>query len=289
MEISMRTFVRSLAAALAVAAFLSPAAATASTTDSGRTAVELGTPHPQAHAHNDYEHERPLLDALTSGFTSVEADVWLVDGELLVAHDAVDLDPGRTLEGLYLAPLKKLVKGRGRDVYPGYDGTFQLLIDIKNTGEATYAAIEKELGDYEELFTRYENGTVEDGPVEAVISGDRPLETMRNATERFGFYDGRMSDLRSGVPASLMPLVSDNWTKVFVWQGIGPMPETERRKLHEIVDHAHAQGYRVRFWATPDTDGPAREAVWTELLAAGVDHINTDDLAALDAFLTDRA
>ncbi|WP_406032067.1 phosphatidylinositol-specific phospholipase C/glycerophosphodiester phosphodiesterase family protein [Nocardioides sp. NBC_00163] len=285
----MRPFVRSLTAVLAAAAFLSPTAATASTTESARTSAELGTPHAQAHAHNDYEHERPLLDALENGFTSVEADVWLVDGELLVAHDAEDLDPGRTLEGLYLAPLKKLVKGKGRDVYPGYDGTFQLLIDIKNTGEATYAAIEKELGDYEELFTRYENGAVKDGPVGAVISGDRPLETMRSATERFGFYDGRMSDLHSRIPASLMPLVSDNWTKVFVWQGIGPMPETERRKLHEIVDHAHAQGYRVRFWATPDTDGPAREAVWTELLAAGVDHINTDDLAALDAFLTDRA
>ena len=282
----MRTFVRSLTAVLAAAAFLSPTAATASTTESTRTPADLRTPHRQAHAHNDYEHERPLLDALGHGFTSVEADVWLVDGELLVAHDAEDLDPARTLEGLYLAPLKKLVRGKGRDVYPGYDGTFQLLIDIKNTGEATYAAIEKELGDYEELFTRYENGTVKDGPVEAVISGDRPLETMRSATERFSFYDGRMSDLHSGMPASLMPLVSDNWTKIFVWQGIGPMPETERRKLHEIVDHAHAQGYRVRFWATPDTDGAAREAVWTELLAAGVDHINTDDLEDLDAFLT---
>ncbi|MER6975055.1 phosphatidylinositol-specific phospholipase C/glycerophosphodiester phosphodiesterase family protein [Nocardioides sp. NPDC000445] len=282
----MRTFVRSLTAVLAAAAFLSPTAATASSTDSARPSADLGTPHAQAHAHNDYEHQRPLLDALGHGFTSVEADVWLVDGELLVAHDAEDLDPARTLEGLYLAPLKKLVRGKGRDVYPGYDGTFQLLIDIKNTGEATYAAIEKELGDYEELFTRYENGIVKDGPVEAVISGDRPLETMRRANERFSFYDGRMNDLHSGMPASLMPLVSDNWTKVFAWQGIGPMPETERRKLHEIVDHAHAQGYRVRFWATPDNDGPAREAVWSELLAAGVDHINTDDLEDLDAFLT---
>src|SRR4051812_12734941 len=34
----------------------------------------------RAHAHNDYEHEHPLLDALEAGFASVEADVWLVDG-----------------------------------------------------------------------------------------------------------------------------------------------------------------------------------------------------------------
>ena len=28
-----------------------------------------------AHAHNDYEHARPLLDALDHGFCGVEADV----------------------------------------------------------------------------------------------------------------------------------------------------------------------------------------------------------------------
>src|SRR5207237_4622701 len=36
-----------------------------------------------AHAHNDYEHTRPLLDALDHGFCSVEADIHLVDGKLL--------------------------------------------------------------------------------------------------------------------------------------------------------------------------------------------------------------
>ena len=41
----------------------------------------------------------------------------------------------------------------------------------------------------------------------------------------------------------------------------------------------------MRFWATPDLPGPARDAVWGELLAAGVDYLNTDDLAGLEAFL----
>jgi len=31
--------------------------------------------------------------------------------------------------------------------------------------------------------------------------------------------------------------------------------------------------------------GPQRDAVWGELLAAGVDHLNTDDLAGLEVFL----
>jgi hypothetical protein len=32
---------------------------------------------PNAYAHNDYWHKRPLLDALDNGFTYVEADVFL--------------------------------------------------------------------------------------------------------------------------------------------------------------------------------------------------------------------
>ncbi len=52
--------------------------------------VAANEPLPQAHAHNDYEHERPLLDALSHGFCSVEADIYLVDGALLVAHDRED-------------------------------------------------------------------------------------------------------------------------------------------------------------------------------------------------------
>ncbi|HET6325009.1 MAG TPA: hypothetical protein VFG04_09940, partial [Planctomycetaceae bacterium] len=44
------------------------------------------TPLIRAHAHNDYEHKRPLFDALDQGLCSVEADIFLVDGQLLVGH-----------------------------------------------------------------------------------------------------------------------------------------------------------------------------------------------------------
>lgn len=250
--------------------------------------VALGQPHAAAHAHNDYEHDRPLLDALEHGFTSVEADVWLVDGELRVAHDLVDTRAGVTLESLYLDPLDALVRQEGHSVYPGWDGNLQLMIDIKSEAEATYAAVEKELAEHPQLMTRYSKGKVTEGPVTAVISGNRPLATMQAAEKRFGFYDGRSADLASSAPAGLMPIVSDNWTKLFAWRGVGPMPETERTKLRAYVEAAHSKGYRVRFWATPDQPGAARDAVWTELHNAGVDHINTDDLAALDAFLTAR-
>ncbi|CAM5694273.1 hypothetical protein SALBM311S_00169 [Streptomyces alboniger] len=74
----------------------------------------------RAHAHNDYaEHPRPLLDALDHRFGSVEADIYLVGDQLLVAHDPVDLDPARTLESLYLDPLAARVRANHGSVYLG--------------------------------------------------------------------------------------------------------------------------------------------------------------------------
>ncbi len=100
------------------------------------------TPLAQAHAHNDYEHDRPLLDALDHGFSSVEADIYLVDGALLVAHNRRDVKPERTLQRLYLDPLRERVQANGGSVYPG-GKPFFLLIDIKTDGEAAYAVLDK--------------------------------------------------------------------------------------------------------------------------------------------------
>ncbi|MFE7122498.1 hypothetical protein ACFU99_44450, partial [Streptomyces sp. NPDC057654] len=117
-------------------------------------------------------------------------------------------------------------------------------------------------------------------------SGDRGArEPMEAEAVRHAFYDGRLGDLGGPAPASLIPLISDNWTLHFGWQGVGPMPPDERAELRRIVGSAHRAEQRVRWWATPDLPGPAREAVWRELLAAGVDYLNTDDLAGLEAFL----
>ena len=58
------------------------------------------------------------------------------------------------------------------------------------------------------------------------------------------------------------------------------MPEDERAKLREMVRHTHAQGRRLRLWATPDN-----KAGWKELSDAGVDLLNTDSLGELERFL----
>ncbi|MGW4630913.1 phosphatidylinositol-specific phospholipase C/glycerophosphodiester phosphodiesterase family protein [Streptomyces rubiginosohelvolus] len=243
-----------------------------------------------AHAHNDYLHPRPLHDALAHGFTSVEADIFLVDGELLVAHEPATLDPTRTLASLYLDPLAALVRAGHGSVHPHHRAPLQLLIDIKADGVAAYHELDRQLRRHQRMFTRYQHGRVILKAVTAVISGDRaaraPMEAQRT---RLAFYDGRLDDLGTPAPSSFAPLVSANWTQNFGWLGAGPFPQAERDRLRALVTTAHLEGRRIRFWATPDVAGPEREAVWSELLAAGVDHLNTDDLAGLERFLRARS
>lgn len=244
---------------------------------------------PNAHAHNDYEHLHPLRDALDRGFGSVEADVWLVDGELRVGHDLSATRPGRTLDSLYLEPLSQQVLAHRGRVYAGSRTQLQLLIDIKSDGPTTYLAIERALRRYPLVFAAHIGRYTTPGAVQAVVSGNRPLELMQRQRIRFAGYDGRLSDLGSGLPKSFMPLVSDNWADNFSWRGEGAFPAAEKAKLRSLVARAHRAGYRVRFWATPDLPGAARTALWAELRAAGVDYLNTDDLHGLKIFLDRNA
>ncbi|MFI5561388.1 phosphatidylinositol-specific phospholipase C/glycerophosphodiester phosphodiesterase family protein [Amycolatopsis japonica] len=276
-----------------LAALLAAVAATSLVT-APASAHERGVkPLSQAHSHNDYEHTRPLQDALDQGFTSVEADIYLVDGRLLVAHDLADTRPDRTLESLYLEPLRKRVlANHGVGVYR-QRAEFQLLIDVKGDANSTYAALEKRLYDprYSFLFSLYAFGHVKKRAVTAVISGGRPKDVMLGQKFRLAFYDGRIkdqNDLGIGSDPRVTPLVSDSWTGLFTWTGEGSFPAEERAKLHDLVKRAHAAGQRVRFWATPDAAGPGRDALWKELVAAGVDHLNTDDLPGLANFLRSR-
>jgi glycerophosphoryl diester phosphodiesterase len=121
-----------------------------------------------------------------------------------------------------------------------------------------------------------------------VVSGNRPLEVMQKQTARYAFFDGRLKDLGSKLPFSLMPVISDNWNKHFSWKGEGAMPQDERDELTAIVGQAKQGGYLVRFWATPDAPGKEREAVWEELKQAGVGLIGTDDLDGLKVFLQNK-
>lgn len=249
------------------------------------TASAVAQPRPltNVHAHNDYEHTRPLLDALDHGFCSVEADVHLVNGELLVAHSRSQVKPGRTLQSLYLNPLRQRVLQNGGHVYPN-GPEFTLLIDIKGDWRTTYPVLRAIFQDYTNILTSFDADGKHTRAITAILTGNRSTEMFKGEALRYAAMDGDLPDLDSNEPATLIPWISSHWTVHFKWRGTGAIPESEKKKLLDIVARAHQQGRRVRFWGAPD-----QPAFWRELMNDGVDLLNTDDLAGMEKFLNAQA
>ena len=247
-----------------------------------RVAAAAVTPIIHAHAHNDYEHKRPLLDAMDNGFTSVEADVHLIEGKLFVAHDRKDIVAGRTLQSLYLEPLKRRIAANGGRVYPG-GPTVVLLIDVKTDAVPTYGAIKAALKPCESLLTVWHEDQAKYGALMVIITGNRSRKLIAADRDRYAACDGDLQDLESNPPAALVPWISAQWTKSFQWDGHGEMPPDQRQKLRRIVDKCHAQHRKLRLWGSPDFP-----EFWAVLRDNGVDLINTDRLPECAKFLRDR-
>lgn len=240
-------------------------------------------PLEHAHSHNDYAQKRPLVEALENGFCSVEADIHLVDGKLLVGHNAEDLRADRTLERMYLDPLKARVEKNGGRVYR--DGpNVTLLIDIKTEAEPTYSKLKEVLEQYRSMLTAFKGDKIKTNAVTVILSGNRPRAMLLGEADRLSAFDGRLSDLGHDLPVSFMPLVSDNWQQQFEWKGSGPMTEKDEKKLRMLVDAAHQEHRKIRFWGVPDNS-----AAWKITADAGVDLLNTDHIPQLAKFLKERA
>jgi len=245
------------------------------------------TPLPRAHAHNDYEHDNPLFDALNHGFCSVEADVHLGNGTLYIAHDLEDIKENKTLERLYLDPLNKIIEKNNGEIYD-CKHPFILLIDIKTEAKVTYLAVHNTLKKYEDIFSYYNNGKIIEGVVMAIISGSRPRELMKSQNTRYAFYDGRLSDLGSKEPHNFMPLISDDWNEYFLWNKTGNLPSDMWNKIFDIAEKVHSNNRMLRFWNVPVEPLQIRTIIWKALLEADIDLINSDDLEGLKNFLIEN-
>ena len=240
------------------------------------------TPIIHAHAHNDYEHVRPLFDALDNGFTSVEADVHLIDGKLLVAHNRLQTRPDRTLQSLYLDPLKRRIEANGGRVYRN-GPTVVLLIDVKTPFAETFPAIESALNPYRSLLTTWHDDKPTEGAITVIITGNRVQKQIAADRDRDVQCDGDLQDLQTNPPAELVPWISTQWTRSFTWDGKGTIAAGELEKLRKIVRTCHEQHRKLRFWGSPDFP-----AFWAVLRDNGVDLINTDHLPECRKFLIER-
>lgn len=235
----------------------------------------------QGHAHNDYENENPLRDALENGFISVEADVHLVDDNLYVSHDyPQELNPDLTLETLYLNPLKDHILKNNGSVYPNYAGFFYLMIDFKTSAKPSYDKLKTILSNYLSIISVVQNGVEQEGPIKIFISGSRPFNEVLNDEPKLAVLDGRPNELKKNIPRSIMPIISDNYFNFLSWNGYGEINEGEKKKLKILVQYTHAQNKKLRLWASPDNAN-----VWKFLLDNGVDLINTDRLKEFREFI----
>jgi hypothetical protein len=241
---------------------------------------QLYAQHRNAHAHNDYEHKRPLFDALENGFTSFEADIHLINGELIVAHDyPTEIDTSRTLATLYLDPMLKLSTENSGRIYKGYPHQVYLLIDIKSEANETWQKLRKELENYEQILSRIG----QERAIKIIISGNRPIDLILKETNPPAFLDGRPADLEKRIPSEKMPWISENYFKVIGSFNMGMPTDLQLIKIKTLVEKAHAENKKVRLWASPD-----KREIWEALLTCGVDFINADDLEGLQEFLTEH-
>ena len=231
------------------------------------------------HSHNDYNNERPLLDALGNGMVSIEADIFLQNGQLLVGHDLHELQQDRTLEKLYLQPLAELALDDQLQI-----DSIILLVDIKDDGEASYQALKKVIAPYHHLLSEVNNGQLIQRQVTIILSGDRPIETVQSEKQRFVFIDGRLNGTNLQASPLLIPLISDNWNNYFKWRGSGEISTDEQQKLREIIGNCHAQKKLIRFWGIPG-EAPKSEKFWTLFLAEKVDLLGCDCPACLHNFI----
>ncbi len=238
-------------------------------------------PLPNAHSHNDYNHDRPLLDALANGFTSIEADVLLIDGELYVGHDMPKgVNDLPTFKEAYLQPLDSIIKSNDGFVFPGYTKDCYLLVDFKTEAEATYRVLKEQLLPYASWLINPEKHDNSMGHINIFISGNRPIQTIIADKTRMVTIDGRPDDLGKGIDAKVMPVISQAYYKYSEWRGEGQMSKADKKKIKALVAAAHKEGKRLRLWANPDTPEG-----WAMLHKLGVDIINTDHLEGLKDYL----
>lgn len=214
------------------------------------------------HSHNDYEQVTPFTAAWKAGFGSIEADIWLHNGRLLVAHTYESLSPARTLENLYLQPLLKVARAN-RPV--------QMMIDIKTDSIATLDSLVA-------LLQRYP--VLQQSGISWVISGNRPLVSRYNTYPAWILFDGQLSKT---YPEEVLPkiaMISGPLSDYTSWTGKGVLTVQEKSRLQQLIQQVHSLHKPIRFWGAPDVVN-----AWYQFMHLGIDYINTDHIEGASSFM----
>jgi hypothetical protein len=234
-----------------------------------------------AYSHNDYENTHPLKDALDLGYRGVEADLFLVDGELRVGHDRKHARSGQPFELLYLKPLAALQERCGT-LTGDQHRPFLLTVELKEKSNVALDSLSALIGRYPSLRRASSAGRP---VVELILVSWWPDSTQLSRSAALAF-DRELTSAPDQPMEGMPPwirLISVNYGKSVsrFWR-----PASSRRTLLARVRAVRLQ--------SPDRlirahNVPADADTYRELLHAGVDLIGTKTLQRSRALLLKAA
>jgi len=226
-----------------------------------------------AHSHNDYLNNQLFQRAYKNGFGSIEVDIFPATGILCVAHSKNEIQPQRTLKGLYLDPLlAELTANRSHPI--------KLLVDIKENHELSLELLVREI----EPLKQYLSTQNESKLVTILISGKRPAPAEYKKYPDYIFFDDDLKSPHNESEWERVGQVSLPFTKFSAWKGNSSIEPKDKNLLKQVIDSVHMAGKTIRFWAAPDN-----EISWTLQMELEVDLIGTDKIDELASFLRRRS
>lgn len=230
------------------------------------------------HSHNDYAQRVPFYQAYAQQVSSIEADVFLHDGQLLVGHDVEDLRADMTFEALYVEPIVTLFARNGGRAFRDSDQTLQLMVELKSETDPTLRAVAALLGRWPEVF----DPEVNPAAVRVAVTGRVPAPETFDRYPRFLGFDGAWDADYTPEQLERIALISTNFRDFSQWNGKGTIIPAEKERLEQVIDRAHEQGKPVRFWNAPEGT-----TVYYTFYDMGIDYINTDNPEVCAAFFAD--
>jgi len=260
------------------------------------------------HSCQEYWGRVPLHAALAAGCTSIEANVWLSENELLVGYIPETLVRGQNLRSLYLDPLLRILRENNTpsfnlpsdgNIDEGDTGvlpnepsqTLVLLINFNSDGERLWTHLIEHLEPLREggYLSFFNGSSVIRRPITVVASGKAPFHrVLKQAFRRDIFFDAPIDSLPSrSLDNSTDELSYSPYNSYYAsadfHKAIGTVKpigfsQGQLCKLRRQIRAAHEHGLKVRYWNTPSWPRGLANHVRHILVREGVDVINVDNL-----------
>lgn len=230
------------------------------------------------HSHNDYLQDFPLSTALRNDIHSIEVDIFLVKGKLVVGHDHEDLDESLLLKDMYLTPIEQLMS-----VWAVTKGSIPkwLFIDIKEYEEGILDSLHTLIKEMDAIFLKRQENYSK--PMQLVLSGDYSRDLVASNHYPYFFLDGRPKHLENKFSSEIMPVISIDFEDYASWDKGWQMDKKKWKSFFQLIKDTHNQNKKLRFWKTPD-----EEELWSYLINLKIDVIAVDDIDKIARYLSKR-